>query len=347
MNGLAALLMVPLLAPPATPSPASPLHDKTDVVVLVNGDYLTCEIKSLKRGKLQVKTDAAGTIDLEWDDVVQLTSRYIFEVELVEGERFWGRLKAPKQEGTIIVDPVEGEEIELQHDGVVYITPIEQTFWEQVDGRLSLGFSFTRASNVSQLSFGFNSTYRTRKHKVDLDLSSITTDQEGNNTTKNQSATLAYTRSTGGRWFAAGQVGAEVIDELGIELRTFLAGGMGRRLIQTTSSEWTVATGLRGNQETPTGGIPGDTTLEAFLSTGYSVFRYDSPQLALDVTLSVFPGLTEWGRVRSNFDTKLRWELISDFFWELTYYANYDNQPPESAVSDIDYGIVTSLGYSF
>ena len=34
---------------------------KTDVVELVNGDRITCEIKKLDRGKLSVKTDGLGT----------------------------------------------------------------------------------------------------------------------------------------------------------------------------------------------------------------------------------------------------------------------------------------------
>ncbi|MGH9390003.1 MAG: hypothetical protein ACRD1Z_10335, partial [Vicinamibacteria bacterium] len=39
---------------------------KTDVVVLENGNRINCEIKKLQRGKLNVSTDAAGTISLKW-----------------------------------------------------------------------------------------------------------------------------------------------------------------------------------------------------------------------------------------------------------------------------------------
>jgi hypothetical protein len=37
---------------------------------------------------------------------------------------------------------------------------------------------------------------------------------------------------------------------------------------------------------------------------------------------------------------------VRDFFWELAFYSNYDNQPAEGAEKD-DYGIITSIGASF
>ena len=48
--------MIALVAAPGFARP------KTDVVVLDNGDRITCEIKKLQRGKLTISTDASGTI---------------------------------------------------------------------------------------------------------------------------------------------------------------------------------------------------------------------------------------------------------------------------------------------
>ena len=43
----------------------------------------------------------------------------------------------------------------------------------------------------------------------------------------------------------------------------------------------------------------------------------------------------------------LRWELINDLFWDLNYYNTLDSNPPSGSESTNDYGIVTSIGYSF
>ncbi|MFQ5936542.1 MAG: hypothetical protein ACE5LB_09050 [Acidiferrobacterales bacterium] len=44
------------------------LAAKTDKVELMNGDVITCEIKSLQRGVLRVSTDSMGTLDIEWEE---------------------------------------------------------------------------------------------------------------------------------------------------------------------------------------------------------------------------------------------------------------------------------------
>ena len=40
---------------------------RTDVVTLANGDRITGEVAHLDRGRLEFKTDDAGTLYLEWD----------------------------------------------------------------------------------------------------------------------------------------------------------------------------------------------------------------------------------------------------------------------------------------
>jgi len=57
-------------------------HGKVDRIEKQNGDLLTCEVVSLRRGVLQAKTDGMGTVTIEWNKIVRLTSPVLFEVEL-------------------------------------------------------------------------------------------------------------------------------------------------------------------------------------------------------------------------------------------------------------------------
>ena len=43
--------------------------ERTDELVLLNGNIITGEVKSLQQGKLKFKTDNAGTIYVEWEYV--------------------------------------------------------------------------------------------------------------------------------------------------------------------------------------------------------------------------------------------------------------------------------------
>ena len=58
---------------------------RTDVVSLANGDRLTGEVVALDRGRLEFKTDDAGTLYLEWDKLVSVVSNRV--VEVVTGRR--------------------------------------------------------------------------------------------------------------------------------------------------------------------------------------------------------------------------------------------------------------------
>jgi hypothetical protein len=54
-------------------------RENTDVIVMKNGDHLTCEIKGLSAGVLSVKLKyAQGTIGLEWAQVAHLESNQLF-----------------------------------------------------------------------------------------------------------------------------------------------------------------------------------------------------------------------------------------------------------------------------
>ena len=72
-----------------------------------------------------------------------------------------------------------------------------------------------------------------------------------------------------------------------------------------------------------------------------------TPELDLTSTLIVFPGLTDWGRVRAKFEVDLRYEVFNDFFVGLSFFDNFDSDPPVTRVEKNDYGVSTTIGWSF
>jgi hypothetical protein len=54
---------------------------KVDVVVLQNGTRVVGEIRTMSRGKLELKTDDMGTLEIEWGNVSEVTAPEYFEVE--------------------------------------------------------------------------------------------------------------------------------------------------------------------------------------------------------------------------------------------------------------------------
>ena len=106
---------------------------KTDVVVVLNGDHVTCEIKELQRGMLTVKTDDMGTLDIKWEKVIGLESGYYFRVEVSSGARFFGTPHLEQGDSVMRVTGVDAVAA-LDLVNVVSITPIEQSFLDRFDG---------------------------------------------------------------------------------------------------------------------------------------------------------------------------------------------------------------------
>jgi hypothetical protein len=95
------------------------------------------------------------------------------------------------------------------------------------------------------------------------------------------------------------------------------------------------------------GATANEKSMEAFGTVSWDWYRYDTPELDLSSALQVIPNLTDTGRVRGELDVSLKWEMIEDLFWQLTYYHSYDNKPPTTGAEKSDYGVITSLGYDF
>ena len=56
-------------------------RDNTDIIVMKNGDRMTCEIKALSAGVLSVKLNyVQGTIGVQWSEVAHLESNQLFLV---------------------------------------------------------------------------------------------------------------------------------------------------------------------------------------------------------------------------------------------------------------------------
>ena len=122
---------------------------KTDVVMLANGNRVAGEVKALSRGRLELSTDDAGTLYLEWDKLVTVVAARQFEVVTRDGRRFLGQLAAADPRHINVASPVGP--VSLPMSDVTIVREIGQGFWNQLDGSIDVGFSYTRSSGVAQL----------------------------------------------------------------------------------------------------------------------------------------------------------------------------------------------------
>lgn len=319
--------------------------EKTDRLILANGDKFTGEIKKLEFGKLTFKTDHMGTLSIKWDKIIGLTSKAYYEVELFDGTIYFGALgdASLKWRMTMITDSAS---FEIYRFYVVRILPIQDRFWAKVDGAASVGFNYTKASEIFQLNASANASYHSRTVEAETDFSTIITLQQDTSATERYDFDLLARRLLEYRWFALGEIGAQSNSALGLNLRLLLNGGLGRKVIQNNSEWLMTGGGLAINREWTQNWSKSTNNLEAIGALRFSKFRYDDPELNLTIGTALFANLTNFGRIRMEIDAKVAWEIINNLFLNLTFYDSFDNEPPSGAAKN-DWGLVFSFGYSF
>jgi hypothetical protein len=320
-------------------------RSKTDVLALKNGDRVTCEFKQLSAGKLEVSTDAMGTIYVEWADIVALRSEFYFRVENSKGLRHFGSLGL--DEGATELHVRGDEEIaSFEMSEVVEIIPLEKGFWQRMEGSLSFGFDFRKSTDVSEITFDWDNLYKTERNLVHTDVGATLTDQS-DETTRSAKVTLSYTRLLKRKRSGTVSVEVERDDALDLARRFLGSVGAGVTPVKRNRSILRLEAGLAVNSELATDGTQATESLEAFLTARYSLFQYNTPKTDIDTKLDVYASLTESDRYRVEFDTTLRRELIKDFFVGLTYELSYDSNSTSGEGDQRDYSIETSVGYSY
>jgi hypothetical protein len=325
-----------------TPAHAQP---KTDVVVLANGDRITGEIVRLERGRLEFKTDDAGTLYLEWDKLVSLVTIHNVEVMKTDGLTYLGSLQRTSDRSIAVVRA--DRTVEMPMYEVTLITPIGQSFWRKLDGSFDAGFSYTKSSGIAQLTLNSDTIFRRPRFQSRLTASFVQTKQREDDSRDDRGAVdFSYLRYRWQRWYVAGATRFETNESLGIDLRSQIAGLAGARLINSNRAQLVLGAGLAYSHENATDGESRD-NIDAVFSFQASYFTYDRPKTTFDLGFQYYPSLSDFGRQRLQLDASIKRELLKDFFVSLNLYDTFDSRPPSAGAEKNDIGIVLSIGWSY
>ena len=320
-------------------------HAKTDRVTLYNGDNVTGEIISLESGVLYLATDVMGTVKIQWKHVASVTSDYQYEVRLTDGRRLFGGLQEAGMAGKVVFKGASEQQI-LGALDVVELRPIDGDVSERLDVYLSSNFSFTKASAVRQTELIGSVDYNDRNATTSLDGRLTLSATEESNTTSSRLNLARKAWTTRRNYFRELSLGYERNDELRLESRYTVGAGLGRFFIDTNRQRTSAAIGIQALTEQ---GFDGEqrSSLEAVLGGTVKSWRFDSPELDLNIDLALYPSLTEGGRLRAASNARLRWEMLDDVFWNLNAWGSYDNESVDEQGGQFDWGLTTGLGWSF
>ena len=330
--------------------PAISAAAKTDVVLLVNGNTITGEIKSLEFGALRYSTDSMGTVMIDWEDIVTISTKQTLQVEVTDGTRYFGTLDSADERFHIKVNSASGP-VDLHSTRIVRLVPIdaEESFWERLDGSFSFGFDSEKSSQVTTLRSSADISYRTRQYLVGLAATFNVTDQPGsdeaNQTRRRENIGINYKRFRANRWFTDWFGGWERHDELGIQSRYSAGAALGRYVIQTNLDQLSLTGGFNLTRESFIGEDESTSNAEGKIQIRY-LHRRIVPEANVTFTMNIFPLLEDLSNYRTETDLIFRREFIEDLYFDVTLSHSYNSVPPTGAEKS-DYTLTTSIGYSW
>ena len=317
---------------------------KIDTIYFQNGDRITAEVKFLENNQLKLSTDEAGAVYVEWDKVDSVKILNTQRIVMDDGQILYGKILPAGETGKCFIWSSLGDPhlYELIH--IVSLAPMKDKFLNRLSGSLSSGFSYVKATQVTQMNFDGSIKYQAEKNHLELSYSGLFSEDPTKGYSQNQTGGATVIRLLPKKWFLLSQFTLESNSEMDLDLRTSITAAAGYSFVRSNRTYLFAAMGLLANRELSKG--DGQNNLEADLTARYSVFIFDDPEISFDLIVELIPSLTTLGRVRTNIDSSLKWEIFNDFYLKWTFWHNHDSQPLSTEAEKNDWA-VTLIGVEY
>lgn len=317
---------------------------KTDSLTLKNGDKLIGEIKEMNKGVLIMETDYSDSdFKITWLDIVTVNSRQNYLISLSDGRRINSGLMTKPGDSAKVVLNYYGQELVIKISDIVYVKAVEEKFLSRFDASVSVGFNFTKSNGIRQFTARSDFGYTGEKWGFTGGYNSVLSKQDSVADTQRTDANIGAKYFLKRDWYALLSADFLSNDEQKLKLRSTTRSGMGKYWVHSNKMFLTTGAGLAWNNEQYT--TPDQSSrnsLEAFVGFGYNMFDFDD--ISLNTNLVAYPSITESGRIRADYTLDLKYDLPLDFFIQLGFTYNYDNQPVEGG-SSVDYVIQATFGW--
>jgi hypothetical protein len=339
----ALLLSLPLIA-----------REKTDILVMKNGDRLTGEIKGLDQGVLYVSFDyILGTSSVQWSKVAHLESKQLFIVKTTDGSVYTGTLSTAETEDLrpvkIEVTDSAQKQTVIPRTEIVKMGETSDKFWQRFNGDINSGIIYSKGNNNTQYNLGAEVDYLRERWSANTSLNSTLSASSGASSaaTRNQLNLEGMRLLRWKNWFYAGIGSFLQSSEQDIRLQSNLGAGIGRYLKNTNHASIAVIGGLAWqstNYKQTINAVSTQNVAAALIAAQVKLFRFNKTNLSL--TATAFPAVSEPGRIYFNTNATYYIKITSDLSWNISFYGNWDNQPPAN-FSGSDYGTSSGLSYTF
>jgi putative salt-induced outer membrane protein YdiY len=334
---------------------AAPLlaRDKTDVLVMKNGDRMSCEVKGLEAGILKVSFDYIdGTTSVDWSKVARVESKQLFLVKTEDGSVYTGTLNTLTTSSgrpvkiEVAESPAQG--VKIDQPQIISLTPTSENFWQRFNGEISSGVTYSKGNQSTVYSLGSETAYVRERWGIRANFDSNLSSNNGATASARNELTVISTRLMPWKnWFYASMTDFLQSSVQGISLQSSLGGGVGRYLKNTNRASISLIGGpawQNTNYQQSSAPVSGHNLAAAWVYADAKLFKFSKTNLNL--TAGLMPAISDPGRIRLNANASYYVKLFSDLKWNISFYANWDNRPP-TGFSSNDYGTSSGLSWTF
>ena len=328
-------------------------REASDVLVMNNGDRLTCEVKTLNAGVLRVDLPYVdGTISIDWLKVARMESKALFLVQLQDGTFYSGKVITREAlAGTPLKLEIQEEGAQgfvVDRGAVVSMTQFSDSRLKRLAGNITIGALYSKGNNNTQYNFGSELQYQQTRWGSRLAYNSNLSSSTGAPTsTRNQLDFGAYHLLPWKNYYYAGSLTFLQSSVQGINRQTNVGVAVGRFFKNTNRVRFSLQGGIGWQRTNYTQEAENHQTqdiLVGLIGSTLEVFTFK--QTRLNVTGTVAPALTQPGRLFAKVNTTYYLKLFGKVDWNLSFYGNWDTQPPANLPAS-DYGSSTGLSWTF
>ena len=317
---------------------------QNDTIRLKNNYTLVGDIKSLSTGVLTMETSYSDKdFKIEFDKVESIIINEMCILNLTDSRRFYGHIES-ESPGTFTISFEDGTSQQFNINELIGIIKVKDKFWKRFEFGLDLGFNFTKANNNAQFTISSYFNYTGELWLTKGNVNVLNSAQDSVNNVKRTDAMLEAIRMLPKKWYVLSDVSFLSNTEQSLKGRVTPSLGIGRFLKSTNKLYLGVTVGATYNIENYEDASLNKTSSEAFLGSTFNMFDYKD--LDLKTGIKLYASLSEKGRIRTDYDITIKYDLPWDFYIKTEFTINYDNQPAVSG-TELDYIFTSGFGYKF
>lgn len=324
-------------------------------ITLKNGDRISGTIVSMTDKKLTVKTDYAGSIDINWEAVAQFSSEQALVVTRTDKQVLTGKVNT--QDSQLVVAAPAGQQVVPMAEVAVIRSPADQAayehslhpgFLEGWAGGGNLGLALARGnSDTTNLALGFNAERPTTTDKWTINATSLYATSTADNVTTTSANALGgfirYDHNLTKRLFAFGLFAGAYDHAQDLNERINPSGGLGYHVIAAPMTTLDLLGGFGYTYENYSTGLTNN-LLNATIGDEFA-HKFNATTSVLQ-DFYFFPYLNSGGGYRGVFDFGVASKFYRAITWNVNFGDRYNSRPVAGKKNN-DLLLTTGLGVAF